>query len=529
MSDMHYDRRDFLKLGVATGITLLGDTHSIHATQEARRRPVIGFPPHPSIDEMEAGFARWQRMFPDRMKIESRGRSKKGRPLTLVRITDESVADDDKQVALFTTCHSGEYMSVLGVLELTKWLLSDDPRAVEIRRRQVVLIMPTPDPDYYMADGSRDAAFWGWDWNGVKFPKNKPEAVAIEGVINEYMPDAYMDVHGLLHDRCTNLTPSYVLEGPFHPDVVIRLRDAAEKAGLFFPTFEELSGRARASRCSLESDTADHFLAPGPYSKTDAWPNMFAYHKYHTLSFLSENCDPRIVLVTAQALLEMGHDKWRLENYPGYPVNQLGISSGVGLTAWGATARQRRLSRVELWQKIRQFAYGTLNSELPGKKFAWLSTNPAMTADFPRKWVPTSVLADKISKSSDFNARPVLKFLDEVAHLTLDNARSKPVVREAGLSAFVGSAKPDQWKPIKNGAAMRLTLPFPKARIKHLTLNGYPVKESATDGYSISHEACTIVQINIPPAKVRDLHVVTCEYDPMQKLHAGWEEKDWKI
>jgi len=70
---------------------------------------------------------------------------------------------------------------------------------------------------------------------------------------------------------------------------------------------------------------------------------------------------------------------------------------------------------------------------------------------------------------------------------------------------------------IKNGLCLRLRLPYSKARILDLRLNGYPVHASAADGFvEWSARGCRFIQLNLSPARLQtdDLFLVTCRYDP---------------
>ena len=68
-------------------------------------------------------------------------------PEDLVKITDRTVSDADKQIGLITTLHCGpERTGTSGAIAFIEWMLSDDPLAVETRRRQIILVMPIVNP-----------------------------------------------------------------------------------------------------------------------------------------------------------------------------------------------------------------------------------------------------------------------------------------------------------------------------------------------------------------------------------------------
>ena len=82
--------------------------------------------------------------------------------------------------------------------------------------------------------------------------------------------------------------------------------------------------------------------------------------------------------------------------------------------------------------------------------------------------------------------------------------------------------------PIEHGICLRLRLPYGKARITDLRLNGHPLASSETDGYvTWVARGCTFIEVNIPPKRLLedDLFVVTCDYDPVEK-RVRWDS--WK-
>ena len=98
---------------------------------------------------------------------------------------------------LITACHvATELNTCSGLLRLTKWLIGDDASAAEIRRRQIVLIMPNNNPDALAKDGGSDV-YMCWSFDGVVEPDKHPEAVALQRVIDRNKPEVHADVHGV--------------------------------------------------------------------------------------------------------------------------------------------------------------------------------------------------------------------------------------------------------------------------------------------------------------------------------------------
>ena len=98
-------------------------------------------------EEYAGTLAHWRKAYPKVAVLESRGMSGQNMPVYLLKITDPMVKSTDKQVCLVTTLHSGpERTGTTGAMAFAEWCLSDDPLAVETRKKQIVLIMPCVNP-----------------------------------------------------------------------------------------------------------------------------------------------------------------------------------------------------------------------------------------------------------------------------------------------------------------------------------------------------------------------------------------------
>lgn len=88
----------------------------------------------------------------------------------------------------------------------------------------------------------------------------------------------------------------------------------------------------------------------------------------------------------------------------------------------------------------------------------------------------------------------------------------------------VGGNFPAQPAPIEHGLALRLRIPFPKARRSELWMNGALLPLNARHGFVCGvASGFTCFQINIPPERSRreDFLVVTLECDPGETRTAG--------
>ena len=101
---------------------------------------------------------------------------------------------------------------------------------------------------------------------------------------------------------------------------------------------------------------------------------LYAYHQFHTIAQAMDAGWDESSLIWMRRLLQIGNEVWWGEHYHGYPTNQVGCWSSVAVAAWGATAAERRKSRVELWRKLPQLAYTCVHPEPRNGVAAFVST-----------------------------------------------------------------------------------------------------------------------------------------------------------
>jgi hypothetical protein len=445
--------------------------------------------------------------------VETAGKTPKGRNILLCRITDFGVPDDDKQITLFATCHAAkEKNGVTSLLHLIKWLISDDPAAAEIRRRHIILAMPCCDPEGYEADRSIRDLYLCWGWTGVTDPAKHPEAAILQRVMDQYRPDAYVDVHGFswaeqMMWESTGMTwGAGGFNRSFVPQVPLMMNEAAEKEGFLITMAEQSEGKLLATAPVPGAD--EHYYAR--FGRIN--PAVYLYHRYHTLAMTMETGFEQSALARLRKLLEIGNSTWRGERYPGFPVNQVGCWTSMAVSAWGATAKDRRASRVELWQKAGQLSYGCAHPEPRGKMMAFFSAAPEakkrIAAD--RK---LEAVAEKLKQQEGYDAQAIADFIQTAPALN---------------AAMSGPMKAAEDPTIRHGVALRLLIPYPDATLTHLRLDGHPISESDTDGYRVYHNPATIVEVAIPPGRVKPFHVVTCAYTSKTERRPGFRPEDWK-
>ncbi len=482
---------------------------------------------HPSPEELGKGLAQWAEKLPDRFTFESRGSTLEKRPIFMGRITDRRVADEDKQVALLTSAHVAKELNAgTGLLRLMKWLLSDDPEAAEIRRRQVVLVVPYTDPDF-IARGELEKSrpiYGGWAAPGVRLwsvhgvakPEAHPEAVAVQGIMDEYRPELHVDFHGFNEAErtmweSTGISWASAVSRPFLHDAAHKIDAAAEAHGFLITRGEQDDGKIRTTSEVEGFPDYTFFLRTAHPIFT-----LYPYCRYHTLAFIMEVGYEESLIARAKRALQIGHERGRYERYEGYPVNQIANHTLVAVAAYGRTASERRQSRVELWQKLPQLYYGT-------------------AAPTPARGTLMGYVATTTDGTEQIRNRKVAKVIESL--------KGNPQFDTAGLAAAAalfpyggfGGPRPERkvlegaigQGPIQHGLAIRLLIPYADATISEVRLDGHLIKESSTDGYHLLRRPGVVVEIAIPPDKVKDVHIVSCNYDTPTRRRPGFTKDDW--
>jgi hypothetical protein len=479
---------------------------------DASEKPQYTVLPHPSPAELEQGLTGWAQRFPEAIRVTSFGKSGKGRPILVCRITDYSVPDDNKQVALLTCTHvATELNGATGLLRLTRWLIGDNPRAQVTRRNQIVLVVPYTNPDGVARDGGSDV-YTCWNLDGVVDPERHPEASALQRLIDEYRPEVHVDVHGFNFAEqkmweSTGISWASGLSRSYIHGVPQRMDEAAEEAGFLITKGEQSAGQVRVTSSVPGAD--HHYYIRNSRFNICVYP----YHQFHTIAFTMESGFEESTFVRVRRLLEIGNEVWRGERYAGYPTNQVGCWTSMAIVAWGATASQRRASRVELWQKIGLLTFGCAHPEPRGSIMAVCATTPEAAQQYvaPGK---VSTLIEKLKNNPQFDAAALADF---AARMPADNL----------LPRYLGSVADGEAEPVQNGLVLRLLIPYNDARVKEIRLDGHTIQPSDTDGYQLRTNPGTILEVAIPPEKVKPLHVATCFYDSPTKRRPGFRPEDW--
>jgi len=477
----------------------------------------------PSFESLQAQLEQWQRDCPRFFSLQTLGRSAQGRALLAARITDPEADDEQKEHVLVTCLHSGiERSGTTSAFALMEWLVSDDPAAREVRRRQIVVCLPLVNPDGYVLGThltpSGGNPYGGWSPDGPLDPDTTPESVAVQQMMDLYQPEVHADIHGLdlsfpgyMSVENSGASYSNLALRPYHAEVSRLMDEAALTEG--FPS-DLLEQDAERLFWGPELDGIAHQLwlgRPRPYAA------LYCYSKYHSLTLASEAMWTRSGFLRHRRLLQIGNHVWPGEHDPGYPTRVVLSNTLHLLTAYGATAAERRRSRVELWGKQRGILHGMVNPQKAGI-VAYLCATSSQAA----------------ARLGDRTLRGFLSGLG--ACPGMDAAPIRALFADYPTGAGQWGAQPNLYLtggedmasgayPIEHGLALRVRIPYPEARLLDLRLNGHPVPSSETDGYlTWRAKGFVYVQVNVPPRRTRteDLFIVTCRYDPGERRVEGW-------
>lgn len=526
---LDFSRRGFLQESarLAAVAAIAAVAAPAKAAEEERRAGNWAGPPvWPPFEKVENVLKHWARAHADRTRLEILGRSAKQRALYAIRLTDAKTNDADKEHALITALHSGlERSGSNTVLSLIEWLLSDETAARDILRRQVVVALPIPDPDRYEA-GHVSPVYADWTLDGPRNPDRSPEAVAVRRVMDQYQPEVHADIHGNNLDFARyimfeNSGTSYsnVALRPYHRDIIRQMDEAALAEGYGSDTAE-----CDAERLFWGPDV-DAMRSKTWLGRARVYAAVYCYYRYHTLVSASEVGWERSGVLRHRRLLQIGNEIWPGEYAAGYPTRVVMSNTHAQLAAFGSTAAARRASRVELWNKLPQLTLGIVDPVVEGRAACACTTSSAAA----RRWLSgpsLKAVVEGLRSHPRMNAAAVAEFAEgwpagqngPEAYLGLQSGAMDQGTSPIGRPGAAGAAT--QSSPIENGLCVRLRLPYSKARILDLRVNGQPVPASATDGFvEWSARGCRLIQINFPRARLRtdDLFLVTCRYDPGEK------------
>ena len=444
---------------------------------------------YPSLPELDSFYRELQDRFPRSVALEEIGHSVQGRPIRLLTITDQDIADADKQRVLMVGQEHGQERSAsLALLELARWLVT--PAATGIRRKQCIGLMPVVNPDSW-----EDLRFN--NVNGVNLyadfsldrEPTQPESRAVAEVLARMRPELFCSLHGtefgwqyrMGESNGFSWTTSQFDRS--HSRLFIEeINRAAESAG-----FPQDRGEEEAERILpwLPGNTHHSY-----YSGRRITSCVHAYHLYHTLANTMEVHHPLSGLIRCKRMLELGNQPWRTESVAGYPVRTMFQQDETFVAAYGQTAAERRASRVQLWAHSNQFVVARGVNEPVGMALSAFSLDPE---DYDR-WRSMEIDSFLQQRGDDLGID-----LSDLRALCQRHSRFRSL-RCDQIKPTAGTKEGPLLRTASRGLALRLRLPN-RSTIRRVWLDGRPLPLSSSDGYESWHTAggFTILQVNVPP------------------------------
>ncbi|MDF1813961.1 MAG: hypothetical protein P1V20_17290 [Verrucomicrobiales bacterium] len=509
------------------------------AAQVLSKVPKIWQEPAPhrlTKKEYVATLKFWDEKFGEMLTIEKPGESAGGDGIFTIRITDPDTPDESKQHSLITALHGGpERSGTTACFHLIEWLTGDDPGAVATRKNQVVLVMPIINPlAYFVTDRFGDEAkvdpysggganAWDIEKLQLKNPGKSPGLDAFLKVVDEFQPEAHLDLHGTglqeysedkLGSRqryqgqtMTEITGSAYSNYSLRPwDWRITEKMIAAGVAAGYPSDRFEADAQRAFWGLPLNPVASQVWRGRPFF----YSAQYGYLKYHTVIAALEIGWEESGVARAKGWLAMGNEVWPGEKVPGYPVDRMNAFLGNYVTAAGKTAAARRRSRIAIWQRQGGFGHGLLYPQTDGRSLFVIATTPEAVALVDSD---PDVLLDRLTDRAHFDVDALREFIEAGPEIKI---------------AFEKGRKPLNQTPLPEDCPMgfRLRLPYDKPEIVDVRLNGNILQQAEWDGYETwVANGFTQLQINLQPdeiARADGLFLLSVGYVPNRKRRIGW-------
>ncbi|MDD4102417.1 MAG: DUF1080 domain-containing protein, partial [Kiritimatiellae bacterium] len=464
----------------------------------------------PTMDDIYATLRAWSEKHDDRMTLETVGMSLEGDPILAAIITDRSVPDDDKHSIMITAFDSGwERSGTCGALHTMEWLMGGSRLARQARRYHQVVFMPIPNPHGYrnhLAYNSKKvnpyhggrgrSDHWDLQKIEVKNPEDAPHMVAITKVFDKYQPEFILDMHGVGLKYAGQLVQPSL--GSAYSNTSNRPWDWR-----LLETMIGYANRSGHAFVRMEVDAQQSYFPTGleAYSKR-FWMGrplfytaQYGYAKYHTMPCTVEVGWPEGAVEAVKGLLDFGVRQFKESPVPGLPVNRAVYQPGnLSVCAYGATAKERRRSRVELWQRQEEIMLGSAYPYTDGRIMAVCGVGENTSKKlFGDKKGPTIPIHDFLRNIRRF---PGLE------HDVIDQyALSGPqyCVYMSGMAEPPREGK--AFAPPQQGLAIEIPVFYRAPKLLDVRLNGRLLTEDAADRYQVWYsewEGYTLLRVNVP-------------------------------
>lgn len=446
----------------------------------------------------------WQQKMGDFCKVYEIGRSG-DYPIMVAEMTDSSIPDSEKENVILTAQHCIEISGPNTIFSVGNYLAKGGEDVKEILRCQKIILLPCPnmfsyakqDPAYQFKNEAGIDEYAAFDDNLEVDPKKAPAAYALKQLIDKYQPELLIDAHGMWYagSGCMEVTGAYSfanLNYCYDRSFNDAMNAAAERGG--YAVFsEDAQQNLRAMiPLSQQENYRDRFRNGAPKMLA----GVYAYIKYHTLAINMEVCIEESGVLRIIEALKLGcKPLWHTAD-KGYPVQVIrGHICSDSILCAGNNAKERRGSRLELWNQSRDIGHAIVAPELHGLQAFLVSLNTEKALSCIGRGGPYSLTA----------------FFAGLEKAGMDLSEVRPLYKEVEDQSWVECVWKNDGKRVQltQGVKMRLALPFPSARPKKVLLNGKILKDV---DYSVFKKS-NFTYVEIQTEKVpEDLLFAVVEY-----------------
>lgn len=271
------------------------------------------------------------------------GRTAQGRPIPLLTITDPAVPVDRKSVLLVSGGTDGsEEVGRAVALSFARTLL--EPQHRIHLQRQAVLVVPVTNPDgsaQNLPDSRGNGEVPATEVHRPGQPPATAEGRALRELVDQWIPDAHMDFHGLAGGGMGDTAYLYPTVNHKHSIPILyevhrEMSDAAARAG--YP-----------QDCQPRLWTEPRHNLPGWLARNQS---TFCMVLEGTENYYPIEDSMRSGVIRLMKLMEIGEDIRFFQIHPNYPCDVVSGSRMGALMPIGDNYTARRQSRRDLSQMI---------------------------------------------------------------------------------------------------------------------------------------------------------------------------------
>lgn len=288
----------------------------------------------PSLDNVYQALEQIADKNSDFAHVESLGASDEGRDIKAAYVTDNSLPEAEKEVALVVCGRHGSELGTRVVGNaLLEWLLSAEGE--ETRCRQVVIIVPVANPD-----GCVREEFFAPNDGLSEIEQNTIAKLAWAN-----QPGLVIDVHSLAKSDMEAI-------------ITANTSDSGEDVFIH---------KALAAKAAEDAERQGYPFQVHAVGLSNNYNNFFCgmcYENFHSLAFgievnhyslrPEETAESGVAVISS--LLKAGNTRPPWEPHPGYPNRILIGDFSAAIRAAGDSAAERRESRSKIWQNRNHFA-----------------------------------------------------------------------------------------------------------------------------------------------------------------------------